>query len=72
MGDVSSSCIDQRLSSLELDILLDELRQIVNLAVEADPAVVSGAVLRYFFRSVELSELVRPRQVGCLLDTRQL
>jgi len=72
MRNVCSCCIDERLSSLKMDILLDELCQIVDLPVEAHPTVVSCAVLAYFFGSVILSELVRPGQMGGIFDTRQL
>ena len=55
-----------------MDILLNQLRQVVHLPIEADPAVISRAVLGHFLRSVVLSDFVWAGKVGGVLDARQL
>ena len=68
MGDIGAGCIDKWLGRLKMNILLNQLRQVVNLPIETHPAIVCGAVFSYFFGSVILSEFVRPWKMVSILD----
>ena len=67
--DVGASGIDKGLGSLKMNILLNKLRQVVNVSEETDPAIVSCAVLAYLLGSVILPEFVRLGEVGGVFDS---
>ena len=70
--DVCACGINQGPAGLKMNVLLNKLGEVVDLAVEADPAVIRGAVLRNLLGRVVLAELVGARQVSGVLLARQL